>query len=219
MPFQGGPPSAYTRAVAQPSEVRLAELVATLSLGTDLGLGQPWEAVIHVREAPTRILAVAVVLFFASCSSPGGLERASPPLSAMTGGMTSPVQQLETGSVSAKLGVHYFGGWSGSLGNDHFAGLPSGPYEDRQPLYGWLDNSKATMLTQLYWARRMGIGFFNFLWYDRAETIPGEDPYLNQALGRYLALEDHQDVDFAITYTNHEPFGVPPDRWHEVIEG
>ncbi|HEX9123175.1 MAG TPA: glycoside hydrolase family 99-like domain-containing protein [Actinomycetota bacterium] len=118
-----------------------------------------------------------------------------------------------------RLGVYYFGGWSGPLSNFHFDGLLSGAYADRQPLYGWRDDSTSTMRIQLSWARRMGIGFFNFLWYWRPERIEVEDPSLNTALGNYLALPDHQGVDFAITYTNHRPFAVPLKRWHEVVEG
>ena len=42
----------------RPFEVRLAELVATLSLGTDLGLGQPMELELHlVTFHPDRLPA------------------------------------------------------------------------------------------------------------------------------------------------------------------
>jgi hypothetical protein len=39
----------------RPSEVRLAELVATLSLGTDMGLGQPMEHVIRQTMIALRM--------------------------------------------------------------------------------------------------------------------------------------------------------------------
>ena len=47
--------------MAQPltSEVRLAELVASLSLATDLGLGQPQEHVLRQTVIATRLARVA----------------------------------------------------------------------------------------------------------------------------------------------------------------
>lgn len=46
----------YTQAVAtEPARVRLAELVATISLGTDLGLGQPMEHVIRQTIIALRL--------------------------------------------------------------------------------------------------------------------------------------------------------------------
>jgi hypothetical protein len=47
LPWSGGIRIASWWPPARPIEVRLAELVATLSLGTDLGLGQPMEHVIR----------------------------------------------------------------------------------------------------------------------------------------------------------------------------
>lgn len=120
------------------------------------------------------------------------------------------------GENPARLGVYYFGGWSGTLSNFHFTGLLADPYAGRQPLYGWLDNTTQTMRTQLYWANRMGADFFNFLWYYRPERY--EDPFLNRALGNYVALEDHQGVGFAITYTNESGFVIPRDEWRAIAE-
>ncbi len=56
------------------AEVRLAELVATLSLGTDLGLGQPMEHVIRHTLIALRISerlgfdeSARAVLYYAGC--------------------------------------------------------------------------------------------------------------------------------------------------------
>lgn len=116
----------------------------------------------------------------------------------------------------ARLGIYYFGGWSGTLSNFHFTGLLDRPYAARQPLYGWLDNTTQTMHTQLYWANRMGVDFFNFLWYYRPERY--EDPFLNRALGNYVALKDHKGVGFAITYTNESGFVIPRNEWRAIAE-
>ena len=63
----------YTQAVvAAPTRTRLAELVATISLGTDLGLGQPMQHVIRQtiialeagRYVPSLLLAFRIARVF-----------------------------------------------------------------------------------------------------------------------------------------------------------
>lgn len=153
---------------------------------------------------PTLVLAVAVSVLFVSC------ERhpdATPP---------TPATSRAGRGTGATLGVYYFGGWSEDLSNFHFRGLPDGPFAGREPLYGWIDDSTSTMRTQLYWAHRIGIEFFNFLWYSRPARF--DDPGLNTALGNYVAIRDRQGVRFAITYVNHPPFEIPARSWHRVAE-
>ena len=76
----------------------------------------------------------------------------------------------------ARLGAYYFDGWSGPLTNFHFQGLPLGPYQDRQPVSGWQDNTDCAMEQQLAWAHNFGIDFFVFDWYfNPAVTASGEN--------------------------------------------
>lgn len=117
---------------------------------------------------------------------------------------------------TARVGIYYFGGWAGALSHSLFTGLPRGPYAGREPLFGWRDTTTQTMLAQLYWARRSGIDFLNFLWYYRPERA--EAPFLNRALANYIALKDHQDVGFAITYTNEPAFVIPRSEWRAIAE-
>ena len=124
--------------------------------------------------------------------------------------------QAGVSQTAARVGIYHFGGWSGSLSSSLFTGLPSGPYAGRQPLYGWLDNTPQTMRSQLYWANRMGIGFFNFLWYYRPEREGF--PFLNAPIGNYVALKDHHGVGFAITYVNEPAFVIPRDEWRGIAE-
>jgi len=51
--------------------------------------------------------------------------------------------------TKARVGAYYFDGWSGPLTNFHFAGLPLGPYQDREPLSAWQDNSQCAVEQQL----------------------------------------------------------------------
>jgi len=158
------------------------------------------------RRWPGLRFTVGLVLGAAALLAAGLLAVAGPLGTTSASGAEKP----------ARVGIYYFGGWSGTLSNFHFTGLLSGAYTGRKPLYGWLDNTTQTMRTQLYWANRMGADFFNFLWYYRPE--PHGDPFLNKALGNYVALKDHQGVGFAITYTNHSPFAIPQAEWRTVAE-
>ena len=118
-----------------------------------------------------------------------------------------------TSEPAARVGAVYFDGWACPLSNFHFNGLVDGPYTGRQPLYGWRDNSRESMRTQLTWAHQDGIGFFLFDWYR--ENV---DPCLNVAHDNYLALRDHHGVGFALLYVNHDPFGVSPAEWPAFAE-
>src|SRR5580658_2110620 len=53
----------------------------------------------------------------------------------------------------ARLGAYYFDGWSGSLTNFHFQGMPLGPYQSRQPFSGWQDSNRCAIEAQLASAR------------------------------------------------------------------
>ena len=56
LPDPRGPPQSYSRQVeAQPERVRLAELLAALSLGIDLGFGQPMEHILRQCRIALRI--------------------------------------------------------------------------------------------------------------------------------------------------------------------
>lgn len=116
-------------------------------------------------------------------------------------------------SPSPQVGAVYFDGWACPLTNDHFSGLLDGPYSGRQPLFGWRDNTRESMRTQLSWAHQDGIGFFLFDWYR--ENI---DPCVNVAHDNYVALGNHQGVGFALMYVNHDPFGVSPEEWPSFAE-
>jgi hypothetical protein len=123
---------------------------------------------------------------------------------------------------SARVGAYYFDGWAGSLDGFHFAGLRSGPFTNRMPLYGWSDNSPGAMQQQLRWAAAYGINFFVFDWYFAAER--SHDQNLNQALRNYRSLRDHHGVGSALLYVNtrgrsgQDNFVIPRSRWRATAE-
>ena len=117
-----------------------------------------------------RILAVVSALALMSASSTCGQHRSAAVPAANAESAKSASHQTRAGAPTANLGVYYFGGWSGSMANFHFEGMPDGPYQDRQPLSGWLE-TKTSLRSDLYWASRMGVSFFDFLYYYRASSV------------------------------------------------
>ncbi len=117
--------------------------------------------------------------------------------------------------IRARVGAYYFDGWAGSLTREHFNGLVNGPYQDRQPLSGWQDNSACAIERQLAWAHNFGIDFLIFDWYFKPETSYGEP--LNSALQITHSLPDRHGMEYAILYVSGPPFVVSPADWQSAV--
>ncbi len=128
-----------------------------------------------------------------------------------------PAPTPASAQTRARLGAYFFDGWYGSLTNMHFQGLPFGPYQDRQPLSGWQDNTTCAIEQQLVWARNIGIDFFVFDWYFNAPVNdPGEN--LNSGLEITQSLPDRHGIHFAILYVDSPPFVIQPADWTAAID-
>jgi hypothetical protein len=118
--------------------------------------------------------------------------------------------------TKARLGAYYFDGWSSGLTNFHFQGLPLGPYQDRQPLSAWQDNSTCAVEQQLAWAHNFGIDFFVFDWYfNTAVNEPGDN--LNSALQITHSLPNRHGMQYAILYVDNPPFDAGPTDWTSAV--
>jgi Glycosyltransferase WbsX/IPT/TIG domain len=120
--------------------------------------------------------------------------------------------------TQARLGAYFFDGWSGPLTNFHFMGLPLGPYQDRQPVTGWQDNSACAIEQELAVAHNFGVDFFVFDWYfNAAANDPGEN--LNSAIEIMHGLADRHGMQYAILYVDGSPFVAGPADWAATIDG
>jgi hypothetical protein len=127
-----------------------------------------------------------------------------------------PAPSAAFNQTHARIGAYYFDGWSGPLTNFHFNGLPLGPFQDRQPLSGWQDNSDCSLEQQLATAHNFGIDFFVFDWYfNTAVNDPGED--LNSALKITHNLSDRNGMQYAILYVDSPPFVAQPSDWATTV--
>lgn len=118
--------------------------------------------------------------------------------------------------TKARVGAFYFDGWSGALTHPHFNGLAFGPFQDRQPLSGWQDNSTCSIERQLAWAHNFGIDFFIFDWYFKA-IVNSPDENLNSALQITHALPNRHGMQFAILYVDGGVFNVGPADWTSAV--
>jgi hypothetical protein len=128
-----------------------------------------------------------------------------------------PAPSPVSAQTKTRLGAYYFDGWSGPLTNFHFQGMPFGPYQDRQPLSGWQDNTPCAVEQQLAVAHNYGVDFFVFDWYYNVQVNdPGEN--LNSALQITHALPDRHGMQYAILYVNASPFDVSPSDWTSAVD-
>jgi len=179
-------------------------------------------------EMPTTLVSKALVTAEIPASAvnargPDAVTVASPAPGGGTSGAIDfnvpcpiPATAPTATQTSAQVGAYYFDGWSGPLTNYHFQGLPLGPYQTRQPLSAWQDNSACAVEQQLATAHNFGIDFFVFDWYFNAEAIdPGEN--LNSALQITHGLPDRHGMRYAILYVDGSPFDVSPSDWTAAV--
>ena len=118
--------------------------------------------------------------------------------------------------TKARLGAYFFDGWTGPLTNFHFAGLPFGPFQDRQPVTGWQDNFNCSIEKEIVLARNFGVNFFVFDWYFNAEANdPGEN--LNSGIDIMHGLTDRHGMEYAILYVNSSPFIAGLADWSATV--
>jgi len=146
----------------------------------------------------------------------GGGADAPPPLPPPVAPCVIPSAASVSGQTLARVGAYYFDGWAGALDTPHFHGLVSGPYESREPLSGWQDNTACSVEQQLAWAHNSGIDFFVFDWYFKPEQNYGEP--LNTALQATHALANRHGMQFAILYVDADPFLVRSPDWAATID-
>ncbi len=119
---------------------------------------------------------------------------------------------VASNQAATRLGAYYFDGWAGPMTSYHLQPLVNSAYQDRQPLSGWRDDNPCAVEQQLAWARSFGLDFFVYLWYHNAKALsPTEN--LNSALEITHSLSNRHGMQFAIMYTDHDPFTVTPADW------
>ncbi len=156
----------------------------------------------------------------------------------IVGGMMLPVwsqeakEERSTKNNRLTLGAYYFDGWSGKSQWADDPGQPWAKYApthltrrmieefpDREPLWGWRDDSAAIMTRQIDLAAEHGLDFFAFCWYwhDNGGPINQQaiqtDPK-HTGLNLFLRAKNNQRLKFCLLVANHGGFEIKgPEQW------
>jgi hypothetical protein len=134
-------------------------------------------------------------------------------------------KQGEPGS-KATVGAYYFDGWSGrnthagdpqeawaSMAPTHLTRRMVEEFPEREPIWGWRDDSLSVMERQIDLAADHGVNFFAFCWYwhDNGESINERaiqaDP-LHTGLELYLKAKNRHRLKFCLLVANHAGFEI-----------
>lgn len=135
------------------------------------------------------------------------------------------------------VGAYYFGGWAG---RNRFADDPDQPwaknapthltkrmveeFAEREPVWGWRDDSLEVMERQIDLAADHGLAFFAFCWYwqDDGEAINTEkikNNPLHTGLELYLRARNNDRLKFCLLVANHSGFKISgADNWRQAGE-
>ena len=153
-------------------------------------------------------------LEFLNTSSPGSIGTVDVTNVKVAGAKPVAARWTTAGRPRAVVGVYYFDGWA-RQGNSHLTGLLThSAYAGREPLSGWLDNTRRSIARQLAWAHDDGVSFFVFDWYYHHNGPPLP---LNSALHLYQKLPHHSGVRYALLDVNIGRFAIPQEDWHAEV--
>lgn len=120
--------------------------------------------------------------------------------------------QSPTTRPSCLIGAYYFDGWT--QGTDHLKPRLLKEFPEREPIWGWNDDSPEVMEKQIDLAADHGIDFFSFDWYW-PEGEKKETP-LNTGLSLFLKAPNRGRLQFCLMVANHGGFRIGPKDWHDV---
>jgi len=135
------------------------------------------------------------------------------------------------------IGAYYFEGWSGrnKLADDpgqpwarhaptHLTQRMLQEFPEREPLWGWRDDSLEIMERQIDLAADHGLAFFAFCWYwhDNGRAINQQairDDCLNSGLELYLKAKNKRRLKFCLLVANHQGFEIKgTENWKQAAD-
>ena len=116
--------------------------------------------------------------------------------------------------TKVRAGAYYFDGWTGK--SYHLTPRLRDEFFDREPVWGWRDDSLPVVEQQIDCAADHGLAFFAFDWYW-PEGANKETP-MNTGLELYLQAKNKQRLQFCLLVANHGGFRIGPADWETVTD-
>lgn len=176
----------------------------------------------RVRQVVAALVLVVAVPVVATAEQP-------PAVSTAGAAATSP----RPARLRAAVGAYYFDGWAGKSDRwkddpawnrlnppTHLTKRMLEEFADREPIWGWRDDSLAVMERQIDLAADHGITFFAFCWYwnkDPQKIL--QDPK-HTGLQLFLKAKNNHRLKFCLLVANHAGYLVQgADEWQQAAEG
>jgi hypothetical protein len=123
----------------------------------------------------------------------------------------------------ALVGAYYFDGWAGRReGAGEAAWARNAPthltermvtdFPEREPVWGWRDDSLPIMERQIDLAADAGIGFFAFCWYWHPEEKDIRNDSKHTGLELFLKAKNRERMQFCLLVANHAGFLLPDEE-------
>lgn len=122
--------------------------------------------------------------------------------------------QAPAAPAKVRAGAYYFDGWTGK--SKHLTPRLRDEFFDREPIWGWRDDSLAVVEQQIDCAADHGLAFFAFDWYYPEGT--NKESALNTGLKLYLQAKNTKRLEFCLMVANHGGFRIGPGDWDAVTD-
>jgi hypothetical protein len=123
--------------------------------------------------------------------------------------------------TKVRIGAYYFDGWAGER---HVTARLRTEFADREPLWGWNDDSMAVMERQIDLAADHGVSFFAFCWYwhDDGGAINEaaiRADSLHTSMELFLKAKNSDRMEFALLVANHGGFEIKgTEAWKQAAD-
>ncbi|HUT32577.1 MAG TPA: glycoside hydrolase family 99-like domain-containing protein [Planctomycetota bacterium] len=132
------------------------------------------------------------------------------------------------GKPRAQVGAYYFDGWAGKHkladtadwakdAPTHLTKRLLDEFADREPLWGWRDDSPEAMKRQIDLAADHGLAFFAFCWYWHPTGKEVQDDPKHTGLDLFVKAPNNGRMKFCLLVANHAGYLIRgTDNWRRA---
>jgi len=130
----------------------------------------------------------------------------------------------------AQVGAYYFDGWAGKHREaatadwaknapTHLTKRMLDEFADREPVWGWRDDSPEVMRRQIDLAADAGLAFFAFCWYwhETEQAVKADEKHTGMDL--FVAAPNNERMKFCLLVANHAGFVIKgTENWRKAAQ-